>query len=63
VDLRSRLSGVSNCLANLYIFLTIKSFPTVQMLFTPHGAYWFYASVGRDSLFYEIVQYTQYNTL
>jgi hypothetical protein len=47
VDLRSRLSGVSNCLANLYIFLAIKSFPTFQNVFTPHGAYWFYASVGR----------------
>ncbi|XP_023324721.1 facilitated trehalose transporter Tret1 [Eurytemora carolleeae] len=46
VDLRSWMSGISGCISHLYVFLTIKTFPSVQYTFSPHGAYWFYACIG-----------------
>jgi len=46
VDVRGHLSGLSNCIAQLYISLVIKTFPSVQSNFTPAGGYWFYGGVG-----------------
>jgi len=46
VDLRGRLSGVSNCMANIYIFVVIKSFPAVKESFGGSGAYWMYSCFG-----------------
>lgn len=46
VDIRAALSGFSNCMVNLYIFLTIKTFPTMQSSLTPWGCYWFYSCIA-----------------
>jgi len=46
VDIRAALSGFSNCMVNLYIFLTIKTFPSMQSGLTPYGTYWFYSGIA-----------------
>jgi len=46
VDLRGVLSGISQTIANLYIFLVLKTFPAVQEGLTIPGSYWFFAGVG-----------------
>jgi len=47
VDMRSVLSGFSSMLTNLYIFLVVKTFPTLkESELQPWGTYWLYASVA-----------------
>ena len=45
--MRAELIGLSNCFANLSIFLVVKTYPSIssENALGLNGAYWFYASV------------------
>jgi facilitated trehalose transporter len=44
-EMRSILSGVTAGLANLEMFLVVKTFPTMNDMMGSHGTYWLYAGV------------------
>ena len=47
MDVRSELTGLTNCFGNLSIFLVVKTFPSLSHpgVLDLSGAYWFYSSV------------------
>ena len=47
VDIRNVLSGFSSMLVNIFIFIVIKTFPTLkESSLQPWGTYWLYSSVA-----------------
>ena len=47
VDIRSVLSGFSSMLVNIFIFIVIKTFPTLkESALQPWGTYWLYSSMA-----------------
>ena len=39
------MSGFTNMVGSLYIFVVVKTYPAMAAAMTTAGAYWFYASV------------------
>ena len=47
LDVRAEMSGAANCIANLYAFLTVKTYPALSddgMLHV-YGAFWLYSAI------------------
>ncbi len=46
IDVRAFMSGFTQCVGSLYIFLVVKTYPEMSRAMTPAGVYWFYAGVS-----------------
>ena len=40
LDVRPFMSGLTNCVSNLYIFMAIKTFPELARALTLAGVFW-----------------------
>ena len=56
LDVRAELSGAANCLASLYDFISVKTYPQLSsnLLLDVYGTFWLYSSICLLGLIYGI---------
>ena len=54
-DMRSVMSGLTTGLANLELFLVVKTFPNICTRIGDSGAFWLYAAVCFTAIIYTLL--------